>query len=210
MGAPLALLAAVAVLHAPPPATHDTLYTFLGDRGPVYLDYGRVTSLASKLRVFHRRSELWDVLPRSLYPPSADWSYEPAKSRLLLTNGRIRLYGIPERVGGVCFYIHDAYRGYCVGELRHGAYPFVEARTGEAFGLLGNRAVGVTVDGKKAQVGSNAFYIRASHVRTVVVTDRDNARHVYTFEPCGVIDDNDFVGLRIVDDPLYPVPDYCY
>jgi len=66
------------------------------------------------------------------------------------------------------------------------------------------------VDGKPAMVGRNAFYVRASHVRTVVVTDRDGARHIYTFEPCEVIDSNDFVGLRIAEDPLYPVPDYCY
>ena len=47
MGATLALLAAVFALHAAPPATHDTLYTFLGDRGPVYMDYGSPAPLAT-------------------------------------------------------------------------------------------------------------------------------------------------------------------
>jgi hypothetical protein len=210
MGASLALLAAVVALHMPPPATHDTLYTFLGDRGPVYLDYGAVPPVASKLRVFRTHSRLWDVLPRSLYAPSADWNYEPSKSRLLFASGRVLLYGIPEQTGGVCFYIHDPYHGYCVDHLLHGAYPFVDAHTGEAFGLLGDRARRVTVDGRLAMIGKNAFYIRASHVDKVVVTDRDGWRHVYTFTPCEVIDYNDMVYERIVEDPMYPVPDYCY
>jgi hypothetical protein len=50
MGAPLALLAAVVALHAPRPATHDMLYTFLGDRGPVYEDSFSPSPLSSKDR----------------------------------------------------------------------------------------------------------------------------------------------------------------
>jgi len=207
VGAALAVLAAALALHTSPPATHDRLPVFLGDRGPVYFDSLRAVPLASTLRVFHARSGLRDVLPESLYPPSADWDYLPAQSRLLVAAGRARLYGIPELSGGVCFYIHDAYHGYCVARLVHGAYPFVDARTGEAFGLLSDRAARVTVDGRAAAFGRNGFYVRASHVRTIVVTDHDGARHVYSFYPCEVRDYND-IPFHYVP-PLDPLPDYC-
>jgi len=75
MGAPLALPAAVVGLHAPPSATHDTLYTFLGDRGPVYLDYGVVPPVARKLREFRARRQIWDLLPRLPLYPVPDYCY---------------------------------------------------------------------------------------------------------------------------------------
>ena len=122
--------------------------------------------------------------------------------------GEMKRNGIPEPNGGVCFWPVRGW-GYCVSRLVHGSYPFVDARFGAVYGLLGNQAARVEVDGRPAQTGRNGFYLRARHVKEVDVVDRDGARHVYTFFPCEVIDGTDFMYERIVERPLDPLPDYC-
>jgi hypothetical protein len=195
----VAALAALALAAAPP--THDVLPVFLGDRGPVYLDYFRQGSLAGTLRVFRTAGTTRDVLPQQL---RHDWPVRNSESRLLAPG----LYGVPEQNGGVCFWPLNGW-GYCVSFLRHGAYPFVDARFGAVYGLVGDRAARVEVDGRAVPIGRNGFYVRAHRVKSVVVVDRDGTRHLYTFFPCEVIDWTDFMGERIVERPLDPLPDYC-
>jgi hypothetical protein len=195
--------ALIALALAAPAPTHDVLPIFLGDRGPVYLDFGQRSTLASSLRVFRAPRTLDDLLPRGLFTRAYEWNLDSGSARLLAPG----LYGIREPSGAVCFWPVRGW-GYCVAGLRHGAYPFVDARNGTVYGLLGDGAARITVDGRAAKIGRNGFYVRARRVRRVVVTDRDGAVHVYTFEPCEVVDynDNPLGGLA----PLDPKPDYCY
>lgn len=212
----LSALAAALALAAPPP-THDALPIFLGDRGPVYLyDFDtRSPSLASTLRVFRVRRGIFDLVPRTLLEDLDfyDNSYELDRSRLLVAHGPTRLYGIPQPNGGLCFYDQTGV-GYCVIRLLHrAAYPFVDARTGRVFGLVSDQVVRVDVRfanrTRRATLGRNAFVASGSRPRWVVATDRDGARHLYTFFPCEVIDGTDFMFERIVERPLDPLPDYC-
>lgn len=196
--------ALIALALAVPPPTHDVLPIFLGDRGPVYLDFEQRTTLASHLRVFRAPRTLGDLLPRGLFTQAFEWNLDAGSARLLAPG----LYGIREPSGGVCFWPVRGW-GYCVAGLRHGAYPFVDARDGAVYGLLSDRAARVTVNSRRAKIGRNGFYARARRVRRIVVTDRDGARHVYTFEPCEVIDGTDSMFERIVERPLDPRPDYC-
>jgi hypothetical protein len=188
-----------------PATTHDVVPIFLGDRGPVFFVSTDQSSLASSLRVFRTPRTLRDLPPRSLLDQASYWlldgiALEPGRSRRLVSD----LYGFPESDGGVCFFFPDT-RGYCRSSLLHGAYPFVDARFGVVYGLLSDRAVRVEVNGRKARIGRNAFYARASRVRTVVVTDRDGTRHVYTFYNCEVTEPR----FQLVERPLDPLPDYC-
>jgi hypothetical protein len=188
-----------------PATTHDVLPIFLGDRGPVFFAPTGSSPLASRLHVFRTPRSMRDLLPRTLLDQAMNWSLDgilqrPDRSRRLVSN----LYGIPESNGDVCFFFPDT-RGYCRASLLHGAYPFVDARFGVVYGLLSDKAVRVEVDGRRARIGRNAFYVRASRVRTVVVTDRDGARHVYTFYPCEVTEPR----FQLVERPLDPLPDYC-
>jgi hypothetical protein len=212
----VATLAAVALAFAAP-TTHDVLPIFLGDRGPVYLYYFdlRSPSLASALRVFHERRAFRDLLPRGLVESLDvyDNAYELDRARLLASNGTTRLYGIPQPGGGLCFYDQIGV-GYCVIRLLHrAAYPFVDARRGRVFGLLSDDVVRVDVRfakrSRRAKLGRNAFIATGSRPRSIVATDRDGGRHVYTFFPCEVIDGTDFMFERIVERPLDPLPDYC-
>jgi hypothetical protein len=195
----VAALAALALAAAPP--TRDVLPVFLGDRGPVYVDYFREGSLAGTLRVFRAAGTVGDVLPQQLL---RDRPVRSSESRLLAPG----LYGVPEANGGVCFWPLRGW-GYCVSFLRHGSYPFVDARFGAVYGLVSDRAARVEVDGRPVPIGRNGFYARARRVKEVDVVDRDGARHVYTFFPCEVIDGTDFSGERLVERPLDPLPDYC-
>jgi hypothetical protein len=185
-----ALLAALALA-----STHDRLPVFLGDRGPVYLEYFTPSSLAHTLRVFRTPGTVRDVLPQSL---RGDGGTRTDESRLLAPG----LYGVPESNGGVCFLPLRGW-GYCVSIVPHGNYPFVDARFGAVYGLLSDRAARVEVDGRPVRIGRNGFYVRARRVRTVVVVDRDRTRHLYTFFPCAVTDE------VLVERPLDPLPDYC-
>ena len=209
----LSALAAALVLAAAPPATHDRVFIYLGFHGPVYLYYfdTRSPSLASTLHVFHVRRGFRDLLPHTLIE-DLDYNtpFELDRSRLLVTKGSTRLYAIPTAQGGLCFY-DERGTGYCVIRLLHrAAYPFVDPRTGRVFGLLSDDVVRVDVrfaDGvRRAAIGRNAFVAGGSKPRSMTVTQRNGRRHVYTFEPCWVVDSNEVLPI---DRPLDPLPDYC-
>ena len=208
MGAPLALLAAVFALHAPPPTTHDLLPVFLGDRGPVYFVDGTHAPLTAHLRVFRERRTLADLLPRPLLRQASDWNLDGSTSRLVAPG----LWAIAQPDGGICFWpTPERGWGYCVSTLLHGAaYPFVDARHSAVYGLVADDVVRVTVDGRPVRLRRNGFFARARRVGRVVVTAQDGARHVFGFFPCEVIDGTDFDHERIVRRPLDPRPDYCH
>ena len=208
--------ALIALALVAPPPTHDVLPIFLGDRGPVYFYYFdmRSPSLASTLHVFHVRRGIFDVVPRTLLENlDYDNTYEVDRSRLLVARGSTRLYGIPLPSGGLCFYDQISI-GYCVIRLLHGAaYPFVDARRGRVFGLVSDDIVRVDVHfargTHRAKLGRNAFFAAGSSPSSIVATERNGRRHIYTFFRCEVIDGTDFMGERIVERPLDPLPDYC-
>jgi hypothetical protein len=204
---------AAAVVLAAAPATHDRVFIYLGFHGPVYIYYfdTRSPSLASTLHVFHERRGLRDLLPNTLIEDlDYDTPYRPTQSRLLLRHGNTRLYAIPMTTGGLCFY-DETGTGYCTIRLLHGAaYPFVDPRTGRVFGLLSDNVVRVDVHfangTRRATIGRNSFITAGTHAKWLVATERNGNRHVYTFQPCWVVDSNEVLPI---ERPLDPLPDYC-
>jgi hypothetical protein len=210
--------ALIALALAVPAPTHDTL--------PVYVDTGSgyevvLWSTTSgpeprlQLGAFRRPRAIWDLLPEPLQEEAhlmaLSWlGLEPQRSRLLLVRGTVRIYGIPTASREVCAFVLEPHSLNCPARPMHGATPKVEPRVA-VWGIVSDRASRVDVRfhtrTAHAVVGNNAFYLRMPRgevaPRSIVVTDSDGARHVYTIERCHVAD---FDQLVLPSGPLDPPP----
>jgi hypothetical protein len=173
--------------------------------------------LAPSLRVFREPAGLDDGAPPAVRQQMQMFSAvgmpaEPERSRLMLVAGSTRIYGVPLSDGVVCAFVLPAPGVDCVPELMHGAAPVVDSRQ-DVWGLLGNAAVrvDVLVAGRSlhATVGRNAFYLRLPRgvvaPTSVIVRDRDGARHIYTIRRCRS-DTTDLKGTALdsIASPLAP------
>jgi hypothetical protein len=214
LGAPLRTFAVALALLAPP-VTHDVVPVYVNAVGTGFVSEYVVTKdgphagLTGALRVFRRpRSPFRDLLPADVqqqvaFMAQAGFVADPRRSRLLLAQAGVRIYGIPASHGQACAFLLPEIQMQCWSTLRHGATPVVDARL-DVWGLLGDAARRVDVifaaGTMRATVGANAFYLRLpAHVvvpERIVVRDRDGARHVYTIVRCH---------LETGDRPFIPV-----
>jgi hypothetical protein len=216
---------AIAIALLAPPVTHDVVPVYVAANAAVSVsEYistigGRTPQLAVRLRAFHRpRAPFRDLLPAELQQQvqlmaRAGFGGDPRRSRLLLARAGVRIYGVPGPHGLVCAFVLPELRMECWQTLQHGATPVVDAHR-DVWGLVGNavRRVDVTFAARtlRAAVGTNAFYLRLPrHVvapNTIIVTDRDGARHVYTVVRCRIDASRPFIPTY---NPLTPPPPPC-
>jgi hypothetical protein len=215
--------ALIALALAVPAPTHDTLpvYVDQGSGGGFFVEFtttwgARQLKLPAQLRAFRRARGIQDLLPAPLLQRAQFFAVtglglEPRHSRLLLADGRIRIYGIPTRRGQLCAFVVPTESTDCTAVLLHGAWPKVEPRL-VVWGVVDDRATRVDLrfatGTLRAALGTNAFYLGMPRgevaPRSIVVTDRGGARHVYTIERCHVADFGDQVALP--SGPLDPPP----
>ena len=217
--------ALIALALAAPAPTHDTLPVYVGNGligGQGFLvefttSWGsRQPRLPTQLSAFRRPRAIQDLLPEPLLQQAQFFAITglglaPRRSRLLLAHGTLRIYGIPAAHGEVCAFVVPALSTDCTAALTHGASPKVEPGFA-VWGLAGDRAARVDVrfatGTLRAALGTNAFYLRMPRgevaPKSIVVTDNDGARHVYTVERCHLADFDD--KLALPSGPLDPPP----